>query len=59
MITGDFFYQEIGKDRKERQLNYQKLFIDEIIEKNYSKKIWGSDKQRYIEKRKIKRRLVV
>ena len=39
----------MGKDRKERQLNYQALFIDEIIEENYSKEIWGSDKQKYME----------
>jgi len=57
LLTDDFFYEGLGKDKKERQLNYQKLLIDRTIKRTYNKNIWGSDNQRYIEQRKIKRRL--
>lgn len=57
LITNNFYYQGLGKDNKERQSNYQDLTIDSIIKKTYNKNIWGSDKQRYMEKRKIKRRM--
>jgi len=46
-----------GKEKRERQLNYQELLIDKTIKRTYNKNIWGSDSQRYIEKRKIKRKL--
>jgi len=57
LITENFYYQGLGKNNKERQLNYQNLIIDSIIKKTYNKDIWGSDKQRYMEKRKIRRRI--
>ena len=57
LLTEDFFYQGLGKDKKERQLNYQKLVIDKVIKRTYNKDIWGSDNQRYMEQRKIKRKL--
>jgi len=57
LLTEDIFYQELGKNEKERQNNYQELIIGEIIKKTYNKDVWGSDNQKYAEKRKIKRRL--
>ncbi|MBU2545491.1 transposase [Patescibacteria group bacterium] len=57
LTTDNFYYEELGKDNKERQLNYQNLLIDKIIKRTYNKEIWGSDSQRYKEKRKIKRRI--
>lgn len=57
LLTDNFFYQGLGKDKKERQLSYEKLVIDRTIKKTYNKDIWGSDNQRYMEKRKINRRL--
>ncbi|MBU3942743.1 transposase [Patescibacteria group bacterium] len=57
LITNNFYYEGLGKDSKERQLNYQNLFIDKTIKRTYNKGIWGSDSQRYKEKRKIKRRM--
>ncbi len=58
LLTEDFFYKGLGKDKEERQSNYKEMFVDAIVEKNYNKKIWGSDGQRYMEKRKIKRKLI-
>lgn len=57
LLTEDLFYQELGNNRKEREDSYQKLIIDEIIKETYNKDVWGSNSQRYIEKRKVKRRL--
>ncbi|MEK7664525.1 MAG: transposase [Patescibacteria group bacterium] len=57
LLTDDFLYQTLGKNKKERQANYREMFIDAVINKSYNKKIWGSDSQRYMEKRKIKRKL--
>lgn len=57
VLTEDIFYQTLGKNIKERQNRYRNLVIDEIVMKNYRNKIWGSDEQRYNEKRKIKHHL--
>ena len=57
LLTEDLFYQELGKDKKERQLNYQKLIISQIVKKTYNKDIWGSNSQKYMENRKIKRKM--
>ncbi len=57
LLTDDFFYEGFGKDKERRQINYKEMFVDAIVEKNYNKKIWGSDGQRYMEKRKINRKL--
>ncbi|MDP3093651.1 MAG: transposase [bacterium] len=57
LLTDDSFYQGLGKDKKERQINYQKLTISQIIKKTYSEEIWGSNSQKYMEKRKIERKL--
>jgi putative transposase len=57
IVTEDFFYENFGNNKKERQDKYREILIDEIIEKSYSKYIWGSDIQRHREKRKIKRRI--
>ena len=57
LLTDDLFYQGLGKDKKERQDNYRKLLVDETIKKAYDKDTWGSNGQRYMERRKIKRKL--
>lgn len=55
LITPDFIYEEMGRDSAERQEQYQKLIIDQIIEESYNKVAWGSDYQRYKEKEKMDR----
>lgn len=57
LITPDFMYEEMGKDDAERQAQYRKLVVDEIIEESYRKSAWGSDYQRYKEKEKVDRKL--
>lgn len=57
LITPDFMYDEMGKDNTERQLRYNKLIVDQIIEESYRKYSWGSDWQRYREEEKINRKL--
>lgn len=56
LITLDFMYKEMGNDNIERQKQYQKLIIDQIIEESYNKNTWGSDQQRYQEMQKIRRK---
>lgn len=58
LITSDFIYEEMGKDNNERQRNYQKLIIDQIIEESYNMNVWGSNKQRYQEAQKISRKSI-
>lgn len=57
LITPDFMYGEIGSDDIDRQKQYQKMMVDQIIEESYSKNAWGSDWQRYREIDKINRKL--
>ncbi len=57
IITEDFFYEDLGNTKKERQERYKEILIDEVIEKSYDKSVWGSDIQRYRERRKVKRRI--
>lgn len=54
LITEDMFYQTLGKTSSERQKEYQKLLISEAVASTYTKKVWGSNKQRYNEIKKIK-----
>ena len=54
LITEDLFYQDLGKNILERQLKYSKIMIDEIVLKNYSKIVWGTDYQKHQENKKIK-----
>ena len=56
LLTSDFMYQEMGKSDIERQKNYQKLVVDEIIGESYNMNVWGSDRQRYQEVQKINRK---
>lgn len=57
LITPDFMYEEIGKDNAERQTQFKKLIVDQIIEESYKKNAWGSDYQRYKEQEKIDRKM--
>ena len=56
IITEDFFYTDLGNNRKERQKKYREILINEVILNNYGKSVWGSDKQRYNEGQKIRRK---
>ena len=58
LITSDFMYEEMGNDNIERQKQYQKFIIDQIIEESYNKNTWGSDQQRYQEMQKIRRKTI-
>lgn len=53
LITEDFLYDKLSPVSEERQRQYAQLIIDEIVEENYHKAIWGSAYQRYHETRKI------
>ena len=57
LITKDPFYQELKKDETEKQINYQKLTIAQIVKKGYNRNVWGSNVQRYIENQKISRKM--
>jgi len=57
LVTSDFFYEQLGKNSKKRQGNYQKLLIDDIVEDSYKKPVWGSFPQRKNEQNKIDYRL--
>ena len=54
LITRDFMYGDLGKTESDRQLKYQEMVIDDIVKNNYKKTVWGSDKQRHNESKKIK-----
>ncbi len=56
LITPDFLYEAIGQDAQDRQISYQKLVVDQIIEQTYGKNIWGSNYQRYREQEKVARK---
>jgi len=56
IITEDFFYPDLGHNKKERQRKYKGILINEIIINNYNKTVWGSNTQRYSETKKIKRK---
>ena len=51
LITPDFLYNEMGNDNIERQSNYQKIIMDQIIEDSYNRTIWGNGLQQYQEKK--------
>jgi len=53
LITRDFFYEGMGKNEEEKQNKYKDLVISDIIVSNYKKSVWGSDRQRYNETKKI------
>lgn len=54
LITEDPFFHELGTNEAKRQINYQKLVIDEEISDSYKRKVWGTNYQRYHEDRKTK-----
>lgn len=53
LLTDDIFYEELGKSQKERQKNYQKMIVEEMILENKDRDVWGSVKQIYHERKKI------
>lgn len=56
LITEDIMFDELGKTVNDRQKEYQKLIVSQMIEDSFHKKAWGSEKQRYFELRKISRK---
>jgi len=52
LITPDFIYEEMRNTGIERQTQYQKLIIGQVIEDSYKKSAWGSNYQRYNERNK-------
>jgi len=54
LITQDIFYDGLGQNDDDRQQNYRDMVILELVGDSYFQPIWGSDKQRYQEKRKIR-----
>ena len=57
LLTLDFIYETMGRNMEERQKQYKKLIVDQIIEESYKNKAWGSEKQRYLESQKIHRKI--
>lgn len=57
LVTTDFMYNELGRNNVERQTQYQKLVVDQIVEESYKRSVWGSDYKRYKEQEKIDRKL--
>jgi len=53
LVSQDMFYQDLGKTSWERQGNYRKMIINDIIQSTYQNKVWGSASQRYNEVKKI------
>lgn len=53
LLTDDIFYKELGRGQKERQNNYQKMVVEEMILENRDRDVWGSAKQIYHERKKI------
>lgn len=56
LITPDSIYEGMGKSNIARQKYYESLVVDDIIEESYGGSTWGSDRQRYREEDKIKRK---
>lgn len=56
LVTPDFMYQEMGKTSATRQENYRKLVVVQLIEESYNMNVWGSNKQRYQETQKVRRK---
>lgn len=54
LITEDVFYNDLGESAIDRQRKYKELVTDDIVQETYKKKVWGEDKQRYNESKKIK-----
>ena len=58
LVTPDFLYDALGKTPKERQVQYRKLIVSQMIEDTFHKNTWGSKGQRYNEQQKINRNLL-
>ncbi len=57
IITEDPFYLDLGRSKQEKQDNYKRIIISDIIKESYSKPAWGSDIQRQRERQKINRKI--
>lgn len=54
LITEDIIYSGLGNTVGQREERYRKMVIDDIVIRNYKRKAWGSNIQRYNEAKKIK-----
>lgn len=52
LLTEDFLFDGLGGNDVERRGKYEKIIIDEIVNIDYIRKIWGSAKERYNEQNK-------
>lgn len=52
LLTDDMFYKDIGTTDKNRQKKYKEIIVEEATIINYSKRVWGSQEQRYNERNK-------
>lgn len=57
IITPDFYYQKSGNSLIQKEDSYRRVFINALVKSSYSKKVWGSESQRYSENKKFKRRI--
>lgn len=58
LITEDFIFHDLGHSSNERQKHYHELLISDVVIEGYKGKVWGSDKERYLENRKVKRNVL-
>ena len=47
LVTEDIFFEGLGQNAVERQNEYRKLVVSEVIQESYPKESWGSSNQRY------------
>lgn len=59
LITSDIFYDDLGQDDSSRQQSYRGMVILDIIDESYTKSVWGSDRQRYQENRKVRNQISI
>ena len=53
LVTEDIFFEGLGQNAVERQNEYRKLVVSEVIQESYPKESWGSSNQRYNENKKL------
>lgn len=58
LITDDLFYETLGANSTDCQMEYRKLIVDDIILASYEKKYWGSQDERYNERKKFKNHIL-
>ena len=59
LITPDPFFDGLGTSALERRGCYRELVVAERVAETYKRPVWGSHRQRYQERQKVRRRLKV